>query len=199
MLSLIEAQISASISTKTKLLSDKLLVQQIKEAVEMVTVAYQNNHKTMVAGNGGSAADAQHIAGELVARFYFDRPGLSAISLSTDTSILTAVGNDYGFHRLFSRQIEAHGNMGDVFIALSTSGNSANILKALEACKQKGVKTIGLTGEGGGKMADLCDICIKVPSTETPRIQESHILIGHIICYLVEETLFGHLNPKSKS
>jgi D-sedoheptulose 7-phosphate isomerase len=199
MLSLIEAQISASIATKTKLLSDKLLVQQIKNAVEMVTLAYQNNHKTMVAGNGGSAADAQHIAGELVARFYFDRPALSAISLSTDTSILTAVGNDYGFDRLFSRQIEAHGNMGDVFIGLSTSGNSSNILKALEACEEKGVKTIGLTGERGGKMAELCDICIKVPSSETPRIQEAHILIGHIICYLVEETLFGHLNPKSKS
>jgi D-sedoheptulose 7-phosphate isomerase len=199
MLPLIEAQITASIAIKNRLLSDKLLVQQIKEAVEMVTTAYQNNHKTMVAGNGGSAADAQHIAGELVARFYFDRPGLSAISLSTDTSILTAVGNDYGFDRLFSRQIEAHGMAGDIFIALSTSGNSANILKALEACKEKGVKTIGLTGESGGKMADLCDICIKVPSSETPRIQESHILIGHIICYLVEETLFGHLNPKSKS
>jgi D-sedoheptulose 7-phosphate isomerase len=199
MLPLIEAQINASIATKTRLLNDKALVKQLEEAVEMVTTAYQNNHKTMVAGNGGSAADAQHIAGELVARFYFDRPGLSAISLSTDTSILTAVGNDYGFDRLFSRQIEAHGMAGDVFIALSTSGNSSNILKALEACKVKGVKTIGLTGEGGGKMADLCDICIKVPSTETPRIQESHILIGHIICYLVEETLFGHLNPKSKS
>jgi len=199
MLPLIEAQINASIATKTRLLNDKALVKQLEEAVEMVTTAYQNNHKTMVAGNGGSAADAQHIAGELVARFYFDRPGLSAISLSTDTSILTAVGNDYGFDRLFSRQIEAHGMDGDVFIALSTSGNSSNILKALEACKVKGVKTIGLTGEGGGKMADLCDICIKVPSTETPRIQESHILIGHIICYLVEETLFGHLNPKSKS
>jgi D-sedoheptulose 7-phosphate isomerase len=199
MLSLIEAQISASIDTKKKLLSNTALVEQIQAAVELIIDAYKNNHKTLVAGNGGSAADAQHIAGELVARFYFDRPGLSSMALSTDTSVLTAVGNDYGFERLFSRQVEAHGNQGDVFIGLSTSGNSPNILKALEMCKERGVKTIGLTGESGGKMAALCDICIKVPSAETPRIQESHILIGHIICYLVEEMLFGHLNPKSKA
>lgn len=199
MLSLIEAQISASIDTKKKLLADATLIAQINAAVELIVAAYKNNHKTLVAGNGGSAADAQHIAGELVARFYFDRPGLSSMALSTDTSVLTAVGNDYGFERLFSRQVEAHGNEGDVFIGLSTSGNSPNILKALEMCREKGVKTIGLTGENGGKMPELCDICIKVPSLETPRIQESHILIGHIICYLVEETLFGHLNPKSKA
>ena len=199
MLSIIKLQINNSIAAKQALLDNEELIKQIKEAVEMVTSAYQNNKKTMVAGNGGSAADAQHIAGELVARFHFDRPGLSSMALSTDTSVITAIGNDYGFERLFSRQVEAHGNEGDVFIALSTSGNSPNIIKALEACKVKGVKTIGLTGESGGKMAGLCDICIKVPSTETPRIQESHILIGHIICYLVEETLFGHLKPKSKA
>jgi D-sedoheptulose 7-phosphate isomerase len=199
MLSLIEAQISASIDTKKKLLSDSALIKQIEVAVQLIITAYKNCHKTLVAGNGGSAADAQHIAGELVARFYFDRPGLSSMALSTDTSVLTAIGNDYGFDRLFSRQVEAHGNEGDVFIGLSTSGNSPNIIKALEMCKQKGIKTIGLSGADGGKMASLCDICIKVPSSETPRIQESHILIGHIICYLVEETLFGHLNPKSKA
>ena len=198
MLSLIKSHISKSIDTKRALLDNEDLLQQINQAVDLIILAYQSKHKTLIAGNGGSAADAQHIAGELVARFYFDRPGLSSMALSTDTSVLTAIGNDYGFERLFSRQVEAHGNKGDVFIGLSTSGNSPNILKALEMCKEKGVKTIGLTGESGGKMADLCDICIKVPSAETPRIQESHILIGHIICYLVEETLFGHLNPKSK-
>ncbi|WCT13847.1 D-sedoheptulose-7-phosphate isomerase [Mucilaginibacter jinjuensis] len=198
MLSLIKSQISKSIDTKKALLDSEDLLGQINEAVELIIRAYQSKHKTLVAGNGGSAADAQHIAGELVARFYFDRPGLSSMALSTDTSVLTAIGNDYGFEHLFSRQIEAHGNEGDVFIGLSTSGNSPNIIKALEICKQKSIKTIGLSGADGGKMASICDICIKVPSSETPRIQESHILIGHIICYLVEETLFGHLNPKSK-
>jgi D-sedoheptulose 7-phosphate isomerase len=197
MLPLIKEQIQRSIAVKQTILDNKELLSIIESATHLVLEAYQNNKKTMVAGNGGSAADAQHIAGELVARFYFDRPGLSSMALSTDTSVLTAIGNDYGFERLFSRQVEAHGNEGDVFIGLSTSGNSPNILKALEVCKEKGVKTIGLTGESGGKMAALCNICIKVPSTETPRIQESHILIGHIICYLVEEKLFGHLNPKS--
>ena len=196
MLPLIKEQIKRSIAVKQTILDNEGLLSIIESATQLILAAYQNNKKTMVAGNGGSAADAQHIAGELVARFYFDRPGLSSMALSTDTSILTAIGNDYGFERLFSRQVEAHGNEGDVFIGLSTSGNSPNILKALEMCKEKGVKTIGLTGESGGKMGDLCDICIKVPSSETPRIQESHILIGHIICYLVEETLFGHLNPK---
>lgn len=197
MIPLIKKQIQRSIAVKQTLLDNEEVLNMIESAVQLVIAAYQNNNKTMVAGNGGSAADAQHIAGELVARFYFDRPGLSSMALSTDTSVITAIGNDYGFERLFSRQIEAHGNNGDVFIGLSTSGNSPNILKALEMCKEKGVKTIGLTGESGGKMADLCDICIKVPSSETPRIQESHILIGHIICYLVEEMLFGHLNSKS--
>jgi len=197
MLSVIKSQISKSIDTKQAILDNEDLLQHIVSAVDMIINAYQHNKKTLLAGNGGSAADAQHIAAELVARFYFDRPGLSSISLSTDTSIITAVGNDYGFEYLFARQIDAHGVAGDVFIGLSTSGNSPNILKALERCKAKGIKTIGLTGETGGQMAGLCDICIKVPTLDTPRIQESHILIGHIICYLVEETLFGHLNPGS--
>ncbi|OKS85159.1 D-sedoheptulose-7-phosphate isomerase [Mucilaginibacter polytrichastri] len=199
MLSVIKSQISKSIDTKQALLDNESLLHQIVSAVEMIIDAYQHNKKTLLAGNGGSAADAQHIAAELVARFYFDRPGLSSISLSTDTSIITAVGNDYGFEHLFARQIDAHAVAGDVFIGLSTSGNSTNILKALEVCKAKGVKTIGLTGQSGGQMAALCDICINVPSLDTPRIQESHILIGHIICYLVEETLFGHLNLNPKS
>ncbi len=124
-------------------------------------------------------------------RYGFDRPALPSIALTTDTSILTAVGNDYGYERIFSRQVEALGVEGDVFVGISTSGNSTNILRALEACQERRVRSVGLTGAGGGKMADRCDICIRVPSEETGRVQESHILIGHILCSLVEETLFG--------
>ncbi|MBS7567027.1 D-sedoheptulose 7-phosphate isomerase [Mucilaginibacter sp. Bleaf8] len=196
MLSIIQSQVQASIQVKQALLSSDILLQQVESAARMIITAYQNGRKTLLAGNGGSAADAQHISGEFVSRFNFDRPAIPSIALSTDTSILTGIGNDYGYERLFARQIEAHGNEGDVFIAISTSGNSPNILKALEICKARGVKSIGWTGESGGKMADLCDICIKVPSGVTPRIQESHILIGHIICNLVEDELFGHLKNK---
>ncbi len=193
---LIKQQINNSITTKQLLLNDQYLLQQIEHGAHLILTAYKNNNKTLLAGNGGSAADAQHIAAEFVSRFYFHRPGLPSLALSTDTSIVTAIGNDYGFENLFARQIEAHGNKGDVFIGISTSGNSANILCALQACKAAGVKTIGFTGMGGGKMAEMCDLCIKVPSTDTPRIQETHILIGHILCYLVEKELFGHLNPQ---
>ncbi|WDF54448.1 D-sedoheptulose 7-phosphate isomerase [Mucilaginibacter sp. KACC 22063] len=191
MIEIIESQISASIAAKTALLNDKTIIETISNTASLIINAYKNGKKTLLAGNGGSAADAQHISAELVARFYFDRPGLPSIALTTDTSIITAIGNDYGFERLFARQVEAQGTSGDVFIGLSTSGNSPNILQALAMCKEKGITTIGLTGGNGGKMADLCDICIKVPSNDTPRIQEAHILIGHILCYLIEEQLFG--------
>lgn len=187
----IMAQISSSQMVKQLLLNDEFLVNQIEQAADMVIAAYEMGNKTLLAGNGGSAADAQHIAGEFVSRFYFDRPGLASIALTTDTSILTAIGNDYGYERLFSRQVQALGVAGDVFIGITTSGNSENILQALHEANTRGIKTIGFTGQGGGKMEALCDICIKVPSFETPRIQECHILIGHIICYLVEEALFG--------
>jgi len=193
MISVVESQIKASIATKEALLQNSDLLNLIADVSQVVTDAYQKGKKTLLAGNGGSAADAQHIAGEFVSRFYFDRPGLPSIALSTDTSILTAIGNDYGYEKLFSRQIQAHGNTGDVFIGISTSGNSPNILKALAECKEKGVISVGLTGASGGKMAELCDYCIKVPSPETPRIQEVHILIGHIICCIVEENIFGGL------
>ena len=188
-------QIRASISTKQAILSDKGLMRNIAAAAQMIVAAYEQGKKTLLAGNGGSAADAQHIAGEFVSKFYFDRPGIASIALTTDTSIITAIGNDYGYDKLFSRQIQAQGSAGDVFIGISTSGNSANLVEALRMCGQKGIKTIGLTGFTGGEMDSMCDLCIKVPSGETPRIQESHILIGHIICCIVEEKLFGDLKP----
>jgi D-sedoheptulose 7-phosphate isomerase len=195
MLEKIRLQIEASIQTKQQILADSTLVALIADVAQKVIDAYRNNKKTLLAGNGGSAADAQHIAGELVARFYFDRPGLPSIALTTDSSIITAIGNDYGYDYLFARQVEALGNTGDIFFGLSTSGNSPNVLRALDVCKQKGILSIGFTGETGGKMSDKCDICIKVPSNDTPRIQESHILIGHIICCLVEQELFSEFNP----
>ncbi|EAI5187697.1 D-sedoheptulose 7-phosphate isomerase [Campylobacter jejuni] len=167
--SYIKEHFTDSILVKEQILKDENLITLIKNASLEVIKAYRNGNKTLLAGNGGSAADAQHIAGEFVSRFYFDRPGIASIALTTDTSILTAIGNDYGYENLFARQVQAQGVKGDVFIGISTSGNSKNILKALE----------------------LCDYCIKVPSTCTPRIQEAHILIGHIICAIIEEELFG--------
>ena len=189
---IIKKQIKDSVSVKEMILNDEIMIQNIAKAAEIVLNGYKSGNKTLLAGNGGSAADAQHIAGEFVSRFYFDRPGIPSIALTTDTSILTAIGNDYGYEKLFERQVQAHGNAGDVFIGISTSGDSQNIVNALIECKEKRIKTIGLTGKKNGRMDDLCDICIKVPSYETPRIQESHILIGHIICCIVEEGLFAN-------
>ncbi|EAI6067419.1 D-sedoheptulose 7-phosphate isomerase [Campylobacter jejuni] len=189
--SYIKEHFQESILVKEQILKDENLITLIKNTSLEVIKAYKNGNKTLLAGNGGSAADAQHIAGEFVSRFYFDRPGIASIALSTDTSILTAIGNDYGYENLFARQVQAQGVKGDVFIGISTSGNSKNILKALELCKQKEIISIGLSGASGGAMNELCDYCIKVPSTCTPRIQEAHILIGHIICAIVEEELFG--------
>ena len=188
----IRQQIEDSYKVKEKILSDSSLLKLINEVSRKAIDIYKNGNKTLIAGNGGSAADAQHIAGEFVSRFYFDRPGLASQALTTDSSILTSIANDYGYKRLFARQIQANGNCGDMFIAISTSGNSANIIEALKECKNKDILTVGLTGESGGKMVELCDYCIKVPSSSTPRIQESHILIGHIICSVVEEALFGN-------
>ncbi len=189
--SYIKGHFADSILVKEQILKDENLITLIKNASLEVIKAYKNGNKTLLAGNGGSAADAQHIAGEFVSRFYFDRPSIASIALTTDTSILTAIGNDYGYENLFARQVQAQGVKGDVFIGISTSGNSKNILKALEFCKQKEIISIGLSGASGGAMNELCDYCIKVPSTCTPRIQEAHILIGHIICAIVEEELFG--------
>ncbi len=186
----IEDYIQASVETKQKILNDKNIIETINQAANAIINAYQNGKKVLTAGNGGSAGDAQHIAGELVSKFFFDRPGLSAFSLATDTSILTAIGNDYGYDKSFSRQIQANANEGDVFIAISTSGNSKNIVNAILEAKKKNVTTIGLVGKKTCEMDNLCDYIIKVPSESTPTIQESHIMIGHIICALVEEAIF---------
>jgi len=147
--------------------------------------------KVLIAGNGGSAADSQHIAGEFVSRFAFDRPGLAAIALTTDTSVLTAIGNDYGYEKLFSRQVQALGVPGDVFIGISTSGKSPNVLRALEEARQKGLVTIGMTGNRGGPITSLCDHLLAVPSADTPRIQEGHIVMAHTLCLLVEQAMFA--------
>jgi D-sedoheptulose 7-phosphate isomerase len=187
----ISSEILRAMEIKRAIAKDSVLLHLIEQAAKKMIEVYQNGNKIMLGGNGGSAADAQHIAGEFVSRFYFDRPGLPCIALTTDTSILTAIGNDYGYEQLFARQIQANGQSGDLFIGISTSGNSPNVIKGLEMCRAKGITTIGLTGEAGGRMAALCDICIRIPSQETPRIQEAHILIGHILCAIVEESIFG--------
>jgi D-sedoheptulose 7-phosphate isomerase len=184
-------QIKESLKVKRLILDDKEIQRSIKAAAKICSRSLKKGNKIIFAGNGGSAADAQHLAGELVNRFSFDRPGLSAIAITTDTSILTSISNDYGFDKLFARQVEAIGKEGDVLISLSTSGNSINILEGIKEAKKAGIITIGLTGKSGGKMNKLCDLMLNVPSRETPRIQEAHILVGHIICSLVEETLFG--------
>ena len=184
-------QISESITVKEAMLDDPELIGQVEAIAELIVETYRNGGKVLLAGNGGSAADAQHIAAELVSRFTFDRPALPAMALTTDTSILTAIGNDYGYESLFSRQVEANGRPGDVFIAISTSGNSPNIVRALEAANRIGLEAVGLTGATGGEMADLCRYCVNIPSTDTPRIQEGHITIGHILCAGTEQTLFA--------
>lgn len=173
------------------ILQNEDMISLIEQVAQKTVFAYKAGNRTLIAGNGGSAADAQHIAGEFVSRFYFDRPGLPSIALTTDTSILTAIGNDYGYDEIFARQIQANGACGDIFIGISTSGNSPNILKAIQECKKRGILTVGLAGETGGQMKNRCDYCIQVPSAETPRIQEAHIMIGHIICAIVEEAIFG--------
>ena len=186
----IQTELAESVRVKQALLADVTLLEKISQVARVVVDAYKAGHKTMWAGNGGSAADAQHMAGELVNKFTFDRPGLSALSLSTDTSIITAVGNDYGFDRLFARQIEAQGCAGDVFIGISTSGKSPNLVNALQACRDKGITSVAIVGANPCPMDDY-DYVIHVPSTVTPRVQECQTLIGHILCYIVEQELFG--------
>ncbi len=191
MINYIRNQIQASIETKQNILNDEALMQTIAEVGQACVELYQNGKKTLLAGNGGSAADAQHIAAELVGRYGFDRPSIPSIALTTDTSNLTAIGNDYGYDKVFSRQMEGMGSEGDLFIGISTSGNSENIVNAMHAAKAKGVTTVALVGRDGGEMAKISDYAIIVPSNATPRIQESHILIGHMICDIIEKELFG--------
>lgn len=186
----IKSIIKASIQTKEAILLDDTLLAQIAKAAEVTAEALKKGNKVLFCGNGGSAADAQHIAAELSGRFYTDRPPLYAEALHVNSSYMTAVANDYSYDVVYSRMIQGCGRSGDVLFAISTSGNSKNILAAVEEAGKRGMITIGMTGSGGGKMNGLCDIMLKVPSNDTPRIQESHILIGHIICQIIEEQLF---------
>ena len=171
----------------------EVMVPQIEEASRSVIETLKNGNKILLCGNGGSAADAQHIAAELTGRYKSERRGLPAIALTTDTSALTAIANDYGYNRIFNRQVEALGREGDLFIGISTSGNSANVISAFTSAKDLGCKTIGLSGRDGGAMNDACDINLVVPSDDTPRIQEMHITIGHILCAAVDH----HFAPES--
>jgi len=191
--------IQESITTKERLLRSPELVATIASVSEILIAAFQGGNKVLLFGNGGSAADAQHLAAEFVGRFAFDRPALPGLALSVNTSCVTAIGNDYGFDVVFSRQIEALGRPGDVAIGISTSGNSSNVLRGLSVAKKMGLCTVALTGRTGGKLKTVVDHCICVPSQETPRIQECHISIGHIISELVEETIFHEQSRLSGS
>jgi len=173
-------------------LADEHITDTLVTIGKLTAEAMQSGHKLLVAGNGGSAADAQHLVAEFVVRLTVNRPALRAIALTTDSSILTATGNDFGFDQLFSRQVEALGQPGDIFLGISTSGNSPNIVKALHQCKKTGITTIGFTGNDGGKMRDLCDHNIIIPSAVTMNIQESHLALEHIFCMIVERFTFGH-------
>ena len=194
----ITSAIKASIGVKERLLTAEVVSNVAKVSAVLVN-AFEQGNKVLLFGNGGSAADAQHIAAEFVGRFAFDRPALPALALSVNSSSVTAIGNDYGFDQVFSRQIEALAHAGDVAIGISTSGNSSNVGRALSLSRQKGLQTIALTGCTGGKLWKTVDYCIRVPSNDTPRIQECHILIGHIISELVEQTIFHEQSCVSRS
>jgi len=183
--------LNESIRVKKKIVDDPSLLSQINQISSIIIEAYRKKKKVILFGNGGSAADAQHIAGELVNRLHLEREALPAIALTTDSSVLTSIANDYDYSRIFARQVEALAKEGDVVIGISTSGSSSNVIEAVKTAKEKGAKTVGFTGNKGGKLAELVDFVISVPSDETPRVQESHITILHIICCLVERELFG--------
>ena len=180
----------ASIDTKQKLLADPVLIERIEKITSVIAGAFANGNKVLFCGNGGSAADAQHLAAEFSGRFYTDRDPLPSEALHCNSSYITAVANDYGYDVVYSRIVKGTGKPGDVLVGLSTSGNSVNIINAIEQAKKIGMITVVLTGETGGKMKNICDYLVNVPSNDTPRIQESHIMVGHIICQLVEEELF---------
>lgn len=186
----IRSIIKESINVKELIYSNNNLINVIEELTNLITICFKNGGKVLLCGNGGSAADAQHIAAEFSGRFYFDRPPLYAEALHVNTSYLTAVANDYSFDEVYARLINAMGNAGDILICISTSGNSENIIKAAKAANDKNMTTIAFTGMNGGKLKEITDYLVNVPSTDTPRIQESHIMVGHIICELVEEKIF---------
>lgn len=190
---LIQSSIRASIAVKQAILTDDVFQEKIATAARMFINSFQSDGKVLFCGNGGSAADAQHLAAELSGRFYINRAPLYAEALHVNSSYLTAVANDFGYDAAFARMVEAAGRPGDVLVAISTSGNSPSILNTIEMAKTKGMQVVGMTGESGGKMKDSCDLLLNVPSVDTPRIQESHILIGHIICLMVEKEMFGNL------
>ncbi len=185
---LIRSRLQESLATREGILRQ---LDQIAEIAAVIVAAYRQGKKLLLFGNGGSAADAQHIAAELVGKYYLDRPSLPAAALTVNTSSLTAISNDYAFSRVFARQVEALGQPGDVALAISTSGNSENVIQGIAAAKEKGLVTVGLTGQDGGRLKDVVDYCIRIPSRDTPRIQESHILVGHILCEIAERELFG--------
>lgn len=191
----IASQIAESRHTLSAMADDASLQNAAEAAAAACVTCLRGGGKILLAGNGGSAADAQHIAGEYVSRFMVDRPGLAAVALTTDTSIITAIGNDYGYDNLFSRQIQALGRAGDVFIGYSTSGTSRNVLQGFETARAAGLTCIGFTGNRGGPMHNLCDIVLAVPSAETPRIQEGHLVLGHIVCAIVERAMFPRTAP----
>jgi D-sedoheptulose 7-phosphate isomerase len=195
----VSALIAASIATKQSMLSNAELISTAAKVSEILVHALKQGKKVLIFGNGGSAADAQHIAAEFVGRFAFDRPALPALALSVNGSCVTAIGNDYGFDLIFSRQLEALGRPGDVAIGISTSGNSPNVVQAMSTARKIGMETVALTGAAGGDLKAGVDHCICVPSSETPRIQEGHILIGHIISELVEAEMFQKQGQASGS
>ena len=191
---LIVNKIEQTLRVKQDILKDDELIKKIDEITRVIVNAYRENKKVILFGNGGSAADAQHLACELVGKFYLERKALAAIALTTNTSELTAVANDYSFNRVFARQVEALANPGDIVIGITTSGNSLNVIEGIKEAKLRGAVTIGFTGASGGKLKENVDYLLAVPSEDTPHIQESHITVGHIICYLVEKELFGGQN-----
>ena len=186
----IRGEFDKALANMQALSEDTALHAQLEGAVALCIDALRNGKKLLFCGNGGSAADAQHWAGELVSRFYYDRPGLAAIALTTDSSILTAIGNDYGYDYTFARQVEALGQSGDVLVAISTSGNSPNVLRAADAARARSMQVIAFTGRSGGKLFALSDSCFRMPSDETPRIQEGHEFVGHLLCALIEAGMF---------
>ena len=189
---IIKKQIQDSVCTKEKLLNDDTLIKRIEEVAHLMVECYKNGGKVIFAGNGGSAADAQHLAGELVSKFYFDRPALASIALTVDTSIITAIGNDYGYDMVFTRQLQANATSKDIFVGITTSGNSKNVIKAFEYARSVGIKTVCLNGSCGGLIEknNLVDYDLIMPSCETPRVQECHTLVGHILCGLIEGEIF---------